>query len=122
MNLASANIMTRQWAAISGWSAALTDRHGAVLAVGDASLPELEGTAALSIVASSLDEAVAQLPENIQTIGHAVADPRAERWLRLLASTGIKRFVPLARMHHFGPVWDGFQFWRMLFEEVEVAS
>jgi hypothetical protein len=122
MNVASANIMTRQWAAISGWSAALTDRHGAVLAVGDASLPELEGTAVLPIVALTLDEAIAQLPENIQTIGHAVAHPLEERWLRMLATTSIKRFVPVARMHHFGPVWDGFQFWRMLFEEVEVAS
>ena len=50
------------------------------------------------------------------------ADPRDTRWLEMLATTSVKRFVPLARMHHFGPVWDGFRFWHMFFEEVEVAS
>jgi hypothetical protein len=122
MDRASANIMTRQWAAVLGWSAALTERHGAVLAVGDASLPDCEGLSALPIVALPLEQAVAQLPENIQTIGHAIADPRDECWLQMLANTSVKRFVPLARMHHFGPVWDGLPFWQMLLEEVEVAS
>ncbi len=122
MHQASANIMTRQHAAILGWSAELTERHGAVLAVGDASLPEIEGPSVLPFVALPLEQAIAQLPSKIQTIGHAVANPRNPRWLRMLASTSVKRFVPLARMHHFGPVWDGLRFWQMFFEEVEVAS
>jgi hypothetical protein len=122
MHQASANIMTRQHAAILGWSAELTERYGAVLTVGDASLPEIEGPSVLPFVALPLDQAIAQLPANIQTIGHAVADPRDTRWLEMLATTSVKRFVPLARMHHFGPVWDGFRFWHTFFEEVEVAS
>jgi hypothetical protein len=122
MHQASANIMARQHAAILGWSAELTERNGAVLAAGDASLPKIEGPSVLPFVALPLNEAVAQLPANIQTIGHAVADSRDPRWLQVLASTKVKRFVPLARMHHFGPVWDGFRFWQMFFEEVEVAS
>jgi hypothetical protein len=112
----------RRFPAILGWSAELTERHGAVLAVGDASLPEIEGPSVLPFVALPLEQAIAQLPSNIQTIGHAVADPRDPRWLRMLASTPVKRFVPLALMHHFGPVWDGLRFWHMFFEEVEVAS
>jgi Acyl-CoA reductase (LuxC) len=122
MHQASANILARQHAAILGWSAELTERHGAVLAVGEASLPEIEGPSLLPFVALPLDQAIQQLPSNIQTIGHAVTDPRDPRWLRMLANTSVKRFVPLARMHHFGPVWDGLRFWQMLFEEVEVAS
>jgi hypothetical protein len=121
MHQASANIMTRQHAAILGWSAELTERHGAVLAIGDASLPAIEGPSVLPFVALLLDQAIEQLPSNIQTIGHAVADSRDKRWLRVLSRTRVKRFVPLARMHHFGPVWDGLRFWHMFFEEVEVA-
>ena len=34
--------------------------------------------------------------------------------------TKAKRFVPVSSMHHFGHVWDGYAFWRQLFEEVEV--
>jgi hypothetical protein len=122
MHQASANIMTCQHAAILGWSAELTERHGAVLAVGDASLAEIEGPSVLPFVALPLEQAIARLPANIQTIGHAIADSRDSRWLERLATTSVKRFVPLARMHHFGPVWDGFRFWHMFFEEVEVAS
>ena len=36
------------------------------------------------------------------------------------ACTRAKRVVPIARMHHFGPVWDGRGFWREAFEEVPV--
>jgi hypothetical protein len=43
----------------------------------------------------------------------------AERWLKIVAASGIKRFVPIGRMHHFGSLWDGEQFWRQCFEEVE---
>jgi len=29
--------------------------------------------------------------------------------------------VPIGNMHHFGPVWDGYGFWRQLFEEIEIV-
>ena len=62
------------------------------------------------------------LPANIQTIGHAVDKPADVAWLRLLAATRVKRFVPLARMHHFGPIWDGWEFWRGMFEVANVEA
>ena len=44
------------------------------------------------------------------------------RGLARIASpaTAAKRFVSLARMHHFGAVWDGWEFWRGAFEMVDV--
>ena len=60
---------------------------------------------------------MAVLPRNIQTIGYAFANPADPAWLRVIAHTRIKRLVPIAAMHHFGPVWDGQAFWRECFEE-----
>jgi hypothetical protein len=121
-NVASQNIMGRQWAAALGWDALLTRRHAAVLAVGQPGLPLAGGPMTLHIVPATVDEAVRHLPVNIQTIGHAVASPTDAAWLQVLASTPVKRFVPLGQMHYFGPVWDGIGFWRQLFEEVEVRT
>jgi hypothetical protein len=121
-HVASQNVMGRQWAAALGWEAELTPRHAVVLAVGEPGLPLAGGPMTLHLVAASVDDAVRHLPANIQTIGHAVANPADARWLELLAATPVKRFVPLAQMHFFGPVWDGTGFWRQLFEEVEVRS
>jgi len=61
------------------------------------------------------------LPANIQTIGHVVKYPNDPKWLQMLERTHVLRWVPLGRMHHFGPVWDGQDFWRQLFTWVEVA-
>ena len=108
-------------AAALGWDAVLAPAHAAVLATGAHDLEEFEAPMGLPVVAASLDEAVDTLPANIQTIGHAVSDPGEARWLSLLARLAAKRFVPLARMHHFGPVWDGTDFWHQCFEEVEVS-
>lgn len=121
MHVASQNVMARQWAAAQGWDAELAPRNAAVLLTGEATLGPIEGHMALPVVAATRAEALLQLPTNIQTIGHALEDDLDERWLWLLAGTSVKRFVPLGRMHHFGPVWDGFAFWRGLFEEVEVG-
>ena len=49
-----------------------------------------------------------------------LADASDPAWLTLLAGSSIKRFVPLARMHHFCPLWAGANFWRQTFEEVEL--
>jgi hypothetical protein len=121
-NVSSQNIMGRQWAAALGWDALLTQRHAAVLAVGQPGLPLAGGPMTLHIVPATVDEAVRHLPINIQTIGHAVASPTDAAWLQVLAGTPVKRFVPLGQMHYFGPVWDGIGFWRQLFEEVEVRT
>jgi hypothetical protein len=70
------------------------------------------------VVFASIEEATASLPSNIQTIGHCVRQPHDPRWLERIARTPAKRFVPIEAMHHFGPVWDGGNYWRQFFEEV----
>ncbi len=122
MHVASANVMARQWAAALGWDAASAPRNAAVLAAGTIDLPPIDALTLLPIVPATIEQAVARLPSNIQTIGHALSRGGDPRWLHVLASTPVKRFVPLAQMHHFGPLWDGRNFWRDMFEEVEVAS
>jgi hypothetical protein len=122
MHIASANIMSRQLAAATGWDAELVDRHRGVVAVGDIRTAMTPNLMTLSIVAATTDETIAQLPANIQTVGHCLLNSRDPRWLRCIAASKIKRFVPLAQMHYFGATWDGWSFWQQMFEEVVVAS
>ncbi len=122
IHLASQNVMTRQWAAALGWDATSTLHNAAVIAVGSTDLPRPTGLMFLPIVAASRDDAVQQLPANIQTIGHAVGNPSDAAWLKMFAPTPVKRFVPLGRMHHFGATWDGWEFWRGMFETMTVES
>ena len=77
----------------------------------------------LAFVPADFGEAIEALPEQIQTIGYGIAAPRPDAvWLDMLGRTGIERLVPIGRMHHFGPVWDGQAYWREVFDEVEVAQ
>lgn len=118
----SENIMARQWAAALGWDAQLAPANQAVLAIGEYQLTPIASNLCLPIVTASLQDAIEHLPRNIQTLGHAVHDPTSARWVETLARTTIKRFVPIARMHHFGITWDGFSFWRQAFEMVEIGA
>jgi hypothetical protein len=120
-HVASDNAMVRQWAAAEGWDARLAPNHAAVIAVGPPDLQSVDGAMFLAIVATGADEAEATLPANIQTIACVADDAGSDRWLGLAARTGLKRLVSLQDMHHFGPVWDGVEFWRQLFEVVEVS-
>ena len=118
---ASENIMARQWAAALGWDAELAANNSAVIAVGDKNLPTFSTNMSLPIVWADLESAVSELPPNIQTIGHAVTDANDLKWLKAIANSNVKRFVAIGNMHDFGPVWDGYGFWRQLFEEIEVS-
>jgi hypothetical protein len=122
MNIASANVMARQWAAAMGWQARLTPRNSAVVCSGGIDLPDPESLMSLPICSATVQQALAHLPPNIQTIGYAAPGPLDDAWYRHLAGTAVKRLVPLDRMHHFGPTWDGMPFWRQLFEEVEIGG
>ena len=122
VHLASENVMTSQWGRALGWDAELSLGNGSVVAVGRYSLEPLKSRMALPIIPASFEAAQKHLPKNIQTLGHAVKEPRHPRWFKALAATSVKRFVLLSRMHHFGPVWDGWSFWREAFEEVVVDS
>ena len=113
--------MARQWATAVGWDATLTTGNAAVIAAGTVDCEPVETLMTLMIQPATVDEAITQLPDNIQTVGHAIKDYHDPIWARRIAQTGIRRFVPLARMHHFGPVWDGWMFWRQMFEDVELS-
>ncbi len=122
MNIASENIMARQWAAALGWDAATAPNDAATLCIGGAELPEIDSLMFLPLTLGERESVTAKLPANIQTVGHALAAPPDAAWLAAIARTGIKRFVPLGQMHHFGPTWDGYEFWKGLFERVEVGG
>jgi len=119
MHVAAANVMEFQLALAHGWQALRTRRNGSVVAVGKPGLPELSGQMTLPVVCATVAETIASLPPNIQTIGHCVRQPQDPRWLERMAQTPAKRFVPIEAMHHFGPIWDGGNYWRQFFEEVE---
>ena len=118
---ASENIMARQWAAALGWDAELAANNGAVIAVGDRKLPAFSSQMSLPIVWADLESAVSELPPNMQSIGHHLNDANDPKWLKAIGNSNVKRFVPIGNMHHFGPVWDGYGFWRQLFEEIDFA-
>lgn len=122
MHIASENIMARQWAAAVGWDAATAPNHAATLCIGGTELPEIDTLMFLPLTTGERESVTRSLPANIQTVGHALATPPDAGWLAAIARTGIKRFVPLGQMHHFGPTWDGYEFWKGLFERVEVGG
>ena len=119
MHRAAGNVMEFQMASVQGWHAARFARNGGVVAAGSIELPPPTGLMTLPVVPASIAEAITFLPANIQTIGHCLRQPHDPEWLRLIAVTPAKRFVPIEAMHHFGPVWDGGNYWRQFFEEVE---
>ncbi len=118
---ASESVMASQWAVVNGWKPTITKGHGAVFAVGKPGLKLFEGFMALPIIPVTLEQAVDELPDNIQTIGVRFRDETMDTLLASLADTRVKRIVSISQMHHFGSPWDGFAFWRQLFEEVEVS-
>jgi len=122
MHIASNNTMAMQWAAACGWDVAIAANHHAALGVGALGLEAIDAPMFLPISPATLEEAIAHLPPNIQTLGHSFVDPQDRRWLRLAAQTRIKRLVPIAHMHHFGPLWDGHRFWEHCFEQVEISD
>ena len=121
-HIASSNVMARQLASALGWRVAVCGEQAAVIAVGGPELDIPEAPMILPIIHASVKTAVAGLPENIQTVGHRFRDIDVSSVTRSLLGTGVKRIVPLTQMHNFGPVWDGYGFWRQFFEEIQVAS
>lgn len=123
MHHASQNIANAQLANALGWSAVTTPRNAAVLAANvGGQAPRLSGFLTLPIVAASADEALATLPANIQTIGTALEASRRDALLPRLAAAGVKRVVPAGAMHHFGAVWDGWNWWQQTFVTIEVRG
>jgi hypothetical protein len=118
--VASNVIATTQVARALGWDAQCSPRNCSTVASGEVTLPGIDGLRCLTIVGCNLEQACSLLPSNIQTIGVAGAEETVARWTNELIAHTVDRIVPLARMHHFGPVWDGMEFWRSLFRAVEL--
>ena len=119
-HVASANVMARQWAAGVGWQAELAPNAAAVVGCGNA--PQIDAPLFLPVSAISTKAALESLPENIQTIGYAFSAKPPACLLGGLAQRNVKRLVPIAQMHHFSGVWDGYAFWEQLFERMEVQT
>jgi hypothetical protein len=119
-HIASSNIMTQQLGAVLGWDTELTENNGAVIAAGNYGLSSLNSFMLLPIMFGSLEEAAQNLPDNIQTIGHNFSKSKIDYLLPYLQNTKTKRLVPISMMHDFGPIWDGYEFFRQLFEITEV--
>lgn len=119
---ASQNIAATQIANALGWNAIATPRYAAVLAAGPATLPPPGGLLTLPIVAASTEEALTTMPTHIQTVGTALDAERRGSLLPRLVSAGVKRVVSIATMHHFGALWDGWNWWQETFAEIEVRT
>ena len=119
MHIVSQNILNRQLAAAEGWDVQTSPRNAAVMGVGAVNDRELTGLMSLAIVPATAEVAASSLPSNIQTVGHCLLDAKNPDWISIIADSAIKRWVPIGQMHHFGHVWDGMNFWRQLFEEIE---
>lgn len=122
MHIATGNILAQQWASAIGWNCRLTNNNAAAIACGAHDLDSIDSTMFLPIVNASLEEAITSLPNNIQTIGHAIENPESIHWLKHLSGSDVKRFVPLGQMHHFGPIWDGEDFWKQCFKQMEIRQ
>jgi hypothetical protein len=120
-HIASSNIMAKQLGAVLGWDTELTENNGAVIAAGNFKLPSFSSFMLLPIMFGSLEETVQNCPDNIQTIGHNFSKSKIDYILSKIQNIKAKRLVPISMMHDFGPIWDGYEFFRQLFEVIEVV-
>lgn len=115
---ASEVVLGEQRARAAGFETSRLRRNSALLVLSPASAPRAFAHRGLQVQWGSLDEVVATCPANLQTVGHDEAE-LPDAWRAAFATTAGNRLVPLARMHDFGPVWDGVAWWRNLFRIVE---
>lgn len=120
MHIASQNVMHAQWCRHAGVEVSLVPGHGAVLVQAGLRTPVPPGPMTLVLSRASLPEAVQALPGNVQTVGLAVG-ARRDEVLASLGQTRARRVVPLGRMHHFAPVWDGHLLPAVFFDLMDCA-
>lgn len=121
MHVASQNVMHAQWCRHAGARVSLVEGNAAVLARAPLGADVPPGPMTLVLSRARLDEAVAALPANVQTLGLSVG-ARAPEVLRAVSRTPVRRVVPLGRMHHFGPLWDGHLLPAVFFDFVECGG
>lgn len=121
MHVASQNVMHAQLCRHAGVQADLTQGNGAVLVQAPLKAAVPPGPMTLVLSAASLQDAVAALPANIQTLGLAVGE-QAARVVAAASATAARRVVSLGRMHHFGPLWDGHLLPAVFFDLMECGA
>lgn len=121
-HVASETAMAIQWGRALGQQVLQLGRNSGLAVVGPAAPIIIEAHMAIAIQWGSLEQVLSTQPANLQTIGHVLENPADSRWLSALAHSPALRFVPLTRMHHFGPVWDGVAWWSNLFIERVLES
>ncbi|CAN7244765.1 acyl-CoA reductase [Massilia sp. LjRoot122] len=121
-HVASETALAVQWARALGREAISLDKGQAVAIVGPVEPVAVTAHMALAVQWGTLEQTLATQRDNLQTIGHALAAPSALPWLAAVADSPALRFVPLQRMHHFGPVWDGQAWWGRLFREHTIEA
>ncbi len=122
-HIASRSLMEFQLALAAGRDPAFAPSRAAVCSVsatGEGSAPPGQGE--LPIYAETVTDALIRLPPKTQTLGLAVGDAYRDALRPYLVSAACKRVVPLAAMHHFGAVWDGFAFWDACFETISLEG
>lgn len=119
---ASASLLATQWAKAVGYRPFEVEGAAAVIAAGAGGGPAPIGNLVLPVVVGSLSERAASLGDKVQTIAHNASGETFDRIVRAIAPTAVKRLVPIAQMHHFGPVWDGYPFLEGLVEKVEMQA
>jgi len=114
-NVASETFMASQWASANGLNTMPLGQNSALAILCSPGTLPLEAHMTIAIQYGTPDQAVKTAPANLQTIGHAMVDTSNPARLAMLSSTNAVRFVPIASMHDFGPIWDGQSWWRNLF-------
>ena len=121
-HVASKNILIMQLAKSHGYKASLVANNQAVVAYSEKyyqQQPSLRSDMVLPLESQSLEIALSNLPQNIQTIGCALS-PNSIDYLRSnIAKTRISRIVNIHQMHHFNTIWDGHDFWKQFFYSAE---
>jgi hypothetical protein len=120
MHIASENVMQEQLCRSLGIEATLTHRNAALITTAPLNFSVPPALMTMVVCGATLFEAVSSLPDNIQTLGLSVASREAEVRSAVL-TTSVRRVMPLDKMHHFGPVWDGNLLPQVFFDVVECA-
>ncbi len=118
---ASENFLFSQIALAKGFTPSLLHKNGALLILSEICETYPSSPFSLSIQYGTSKDALATMPQNIQTVGLIGFDPRNVDLHVGLVQKGAKRIVPVQDMHNFDYVWDGSNIWNYLFDYCKVG-
>lgn len=116
---ASENTKAKQLALAYGWKVSEISRSKGNLLIGDFDCRPFVSHHSLQLIPTSLNQAIENIPEHIQTVG--LQKENIDISLKLAESTNIKRIVPIGKMHHFSSIWDGFSFFKSFFTQLTLS-